>query len=198
VQAAAPEAARLPALHDHSLIQRWFPSDDLARIVGLWDRREAGLQMLERLPHTLCHLDANRRNLIRRQDQAGAVTTTLIDWAGCGIAAIGKELAWLVWASYFMFEVDPTEIDRLEAATFQQYVAGLRDAEWRGDQREVRIGYALGSAFRNATALGLDMVLDAEQRSSIEQVSGRPLEECLDRWADVNHRALDNLDALGL
>lgn len=198
VQSAAPEAARLPALRDHPLIQRWFPPGDFARIVALWDQREAGLQILERLPHTLCHLDANRRNLIRRQGQAGAAATTLIDWAGCGIAAIGEELAWLVWASYFMFEVDPTEIDQLEAATFEQYVAGLRDAGWQGDEREVRIGYALGSAFRNATALGLDTVLDAEQRSGIEQVSGRSLEECLDRWADVNRRALDNLDALGL
>jgi aminoglycoside/choline kinase family phosphotransferase len=164
----------------------------------LWEQRDTLLQVLERLPHTLCHLDANRRNLVRRDDLTGAVTTTLIDWASCGIAALGEELAWLVWASYFLFEVDPAEIDQLETTTFNHYVAGLRDVGWHGDERAVRLGYAIGSAFRNATPLGIDSVLDPEQQAGIALVSGRSLEQCLDRWAEVNHRVLNNLDALQL
>ncbi len=198
VEAAVPDAARLPTLHDNSLIQRWFPADDFDRIVRLWEQRDTLLQVVERLPHTLCHLDANRRNLVRRVDHTGAVTTTLIDWATCGIAALGEELAWLVWASYFLFEVDPAEVEQLEAATFNHYLAGLRDIGWQGDESEVRIGYAIGSAFRNATPLGITSVLEPEQQASIAAVSGRPIEQCLDRWAEVNHRVLNNLDALEL
>jgi hypothetical protein len=194
VEAAALDAARLPTFREHPLIQRWFPPEDYARILQLCEQRDALLQVLEQLPQTLCHLDANRRNLVRRDHH----TITLIDWASCGIAALGEELAWLVWASYFLFEVDPAEIDQLEATTFNHYVAGLRDVGWHGDERTVRIGYTIGSAFRNATPLGIDSVLDPEQRAGIAQVSGKPLEQCLDRWAEVNHRVLRNLDTVQL
>lgn len=61
-----------------------------------------------------------------------------------------------------------------------------------------RCGYAIGSAFRNAIPLGIDSVLDPEQQAGIAQVSGRSLEQCLDRWAEVNHRVLNNLDTMQL
>jgi hypothetical protein len=137
---------------------------------------------------------ANRRNMLSRTQSTGVEVTTLIDWSTCGIAALGEELAWLVWASYFLFEVDPAEIDELEATTFSHYVTGLRDVGWQGDERDVRIGYAIGSVFRNATASGMDAVLESQQHADIEQAFGAPLEVCLDRWADVNHRVLNNLD----
>jgi hypothetical protein len=194
VAGAAPETARLPTVREHPLIQRWFPPQDFARILELWERREMLLQVLDGLPHTLCHLDANRRNLISRPQHTGLEVTTLIDWANCGIAALGEELAWLVWASYFLFEVDPADINELEVTTFRHYVAGLRTVGWQGDERDVRTGYAIGSAFRNATALGIDAVLDPQQHVAIEQIFGQPLDLCLARWADVNHRVLNQLD----
>lgn len=94
---------------------------------------------------------------------------------------------------------DPEQYARVAYLLGQfNYLAGLHDVGWQGDEGEVRIGYAIGSAFRNATPLGITSVLDPEQQASIAAVSGRSIEQCLDRWAEVNHRVLNTLDALDL
>lgn len=193
VEAAAPEALRLTSLKEHKLLRRWFPERDFARVIDLWSRREVMLAKLETLPHTLCHLDANRRNMRVQLSTASEESISLIDWANCGIAAVGEELAWLVWASYFLFEVEPEEVDELESIALTHYISGLRATGWLGDERDVHIGYTIGSALRNATAFGIDAVLDTQKHTEIEQAFGAPLELCLDRWADINNRVLTKL-----
>lgn len=196
VEAAAPEALRLMSLQEHELVQRWFPDRDFARVIDLWSRRDILLAKLEKVPQTLCHLDANRRNMRVHLSSANEEIISLIDWANCGIAAVGEELAWLVWASYFLFEVEPEDVDELEATTLTHYISGLRATGWQGDEHEVHVGYTIGSALRNATAFGIDAVLDPQKHAEIEKAFGAPLDVCLDRWADINNRVLTKMSTI--
>jgi hypothetical protein len=102
--------------------------------------------MLERLPRSLCHHDAFRRNLFARQGQDGRAETVAIDWDKLGTGWIGKEIVALFATSLIFFEIDLDRIAELDALIFNGYLDGLRDAGWRGDPRWARFGYAATAA----------------------------------------------------
>jgi hypothetical protein len=155
----------------------------------LWEERDLFLDALDRLPQTLCHLDLFRRNLFARKTADSDDQTVVIDWAFAGRGAIGAELVPLVLASVAFNEVDLALAQALEDIVFAGYLEGLRDAGWRGDPRQVRLGYTAGSLRLRLGELNraIDMILDESQHPFVEQVYGRSIEEIEDHWAQVGN-----------
>jgi len=130
----------------------WFPTADA--VLGLWAKRDYFLQALDCLPQTICHFDAFRRNLFTRRGLDGQDQTVAIDWAFTGIGPIGAELVALVWVSLVFQEADFAMAHELDQIVFEGYIAGLRDSGWRGDPKQVRLGYTAAIGLRRITSIG--------------------------------------------
>jgi len=181
---ALTELDRLVGAGGPPLLRQLYPSPVVAKLWRLWTERERFLAALGRLPQTFCHHDAFRRNLLHRPGSDGAELVA-IDWAFAGHGAVGEELGQLVMASLYFFEAAGIEPHDLAATCFAAYVAGLRDAGWAGDERLVRLGFAVDAALR--TTLGLvrvivPLVADSARRPITEERFGRPLEDVVTAW----------------
>ena len=174
---------------DHPLVRRTWPGDAGARLFRLWEGRDLYLGALDCLPQTLCHLDMFRRNLFVRKTAEGEDQTVAIDWSYAGRGAIGQELVALVLAGVAFNEVDFSQAQALEDIVFDGYLEGLHHAGWRGDPRQVRLGYTAGS-FRYRFAeleKAMSLILDESRHAWAERVFGRPIEESQDHWAQVGN-----------
>jgi hypothetical protein len=172
---------------DHPLVCRWLPGDASDRLFRLWEDRDLFLNALDCLPQTLCHLDLSRRNLFARNTADGDYQTVAVDWAYAGRGAIGEELVPLVLGSVAFFEVDLAQAQALEEIVYEGYLEGLHQAGWRGDPRQVRLGYAAASLRYRFCGLGrmLARILDESQHSWVERAFGRPIGEVEDHFAQV-------------
>jgi hypothetical protein len=168
VASAASAIAELPRLVDHPLLRPAFPGDTAARVLQLWDERDVLCTAIERLPQTLCHLDAFPRNLFVRNTGGGEVQIVAIDWEFAGVSALGAELASLVGGSLLFDEADLAGADDLEAAVFASYLEGLREAGWRGDQQLVRLGYTLALTLHHVF-LGLAPLEEGTRNPGLRQ-----------------------------
>jgi hypothetical protein len=198
----APNASAMAQLDDvlhHPLVSRIYPADVATRLSRLWAEREIFLAALDRLPQTLCHRDAFRRNLFVRCNGDSHEQTVAVDWAFVGLGAVGEEIVPLVQGSLAFFEVEQTKTQVLDELVFNGYLEGLRDVGWDCDWRDVRFGYAATSALRYglgfiAFALDLTVNFDESKNAFVKQVWGCPVEELLDRWANLLRFLFDLAD----
>ena len=187
-------AVRRPETWEHPLVRRAFPASLAAPLLRLYAERGAFLRALERLPQALCHLDAHRGNLIARDDADGAWTVA-IDWAFVGHAALGEEIAALVWASLLECIVAPEDAAELETYVFEGYLAGLRETGWRGDWRAVRAGYLVNALLQwGVVPDALVIALDEENHGTLEREYRRPIGEVVERTAAATRLLLDRAD----
>jgi hypothetical protein len=172
---------------DHPLIRRWLPGTAISRFFQLWEERERFYDALDRLPQTLCHLDYFRRNLFARETEGGDYCTVAVDWAFAGRGAIGEELVSLIIGSCGVFEVDLDRYSKLERIVFEGYLKGLDDAGWRGDPRQVRLGYAAASLRWRFCDLWrvVPTILDESQHRATEKAFGLSMGEIQDHFAAV-------------
>jgi thiamine kinase-like enzyme len=113
------------------LIRDHFPARLRQALVRLHEQRENLLDLMERLPRTLCHLDVWPDNIIRRPE--GEVV--LLDWAFAGDGALGEDIGNLIPNVL----VPDEALDDLDTRLTRAYVSGLREAGWTGDERLVRL-----------------------------------------------------------
>ena len=182
-----PAITQLRGSLEHPLVRRWLPSDTHDAIFRYWAERETFLDALGRLPHTLCHLDAFRRNLFARRSMDGRDQTVAIDWAFVGTGAVGEEIEPLVNRSLGFFEVELAKARELDDIVFGGYLDGLRDAGWQGDPRQMRLGYTAATTLRTLVSLGqsLPVLLDESRHIWVERAVGRSIEEAVDHGAEV-------------
>ena len=184
----APALTPLRNSLDHPLVRRWFPGEARDGLFRLWAERGVYLDALDRLPQTICHLDVFRRNLFARRTADGDYESVAIDWAFAGRGAVGEELVSLVLASFIFYEVGLDKAQALEEIVFEGYLEGLRDAGWRGDSRQVRLGYAAAASLRykfNDIGRWLAVMLDENLHAMFSHTLGRPIGEVLDQVAQV-------------
>jgi len=193
VSRAAPNFAHLSRSLDQPLTRRWFIGDDAHRLLRLWEERQLFLDALDRLPQTLLHRDAFRRNLFARHTKEGDDQTVAVDWTYVGIGAIGEELAPLVHASLYFSEVDKTKARKLDRIVFDEYLEGLDEAGWRGDPRLVRLGYTAGSALSYGLGYGV-CAPDESRFPRFEQMLGLPIDEVMGLAAEMQHFLLELAD----
>ena len=104
-----------------------------ARLAGA---RERLLGIAERVPRVTSHLDVWPVNALRRP--SGEVV--LVDWAFCGDGAVGEDVGNLIPDSVFDLFWPAERLDELAETCITEYVAGLREAGWAGDEQLVRLG----------------------------------------------------------
>jgi hypothetical protein len=81
--------------------------------------QESFLVALERMPHTVCHLDLHPANLFGRDDE-----TVLIDWSFVGLGSIGEDAVNLVPDAVLDFHVPPEEVADLYDLVLGGYLEG--------------------------------------------------------------------------
>mgnify|MGYP001237917650 CR=1 FL=1 len=188
--------AALPGLREHPAVRATWPDDLIDQVLRLWGERERFFAAVDRLPQTLCHLDAGRLNLFARRSPARGEETVAIDWGYAGIGAVGQEVASLVVGSPLRFQdIEPAQLPEIADRCFAGYLTGLGDAGWRGDPEAVRLGYLVDMAMRYGLFLALEVVAtDPAGRARIERTFGRPAEQVCARVADVRRFVLDQVE----
>jgi hypothetical protein len=185
-------AAEYEAAREQPQVKRWLPPELFERVCGIWADRERLFAALERLPQALAHNDCLHRNLIAR---TGSDETVAVDWMFVTIAGVGSELASLVDASVGFFGVDAYRIAELDEVALEGYLAGLRDAGWRGDARLVWLGHVCSAALRWATSLDpIGAPPGSEWALRTEASTGRPVEELYRAIRAIQERRLGQLD----
>jgi hypothetical protein len=204
VESSAPLVARIAAAPDDPAVRRWWPRPVVAAIQRLWEARGVLCAALERLPQTFGHGDAIRRNLLAvagRSDPeaggAGAEETVAIDWEFAGLYAAGEEVGQTLSAASAFYDLAPADLPELDTALFAAYLAGLRDAGWRGDataERRVRFAYTAHAALRNLfNAVGTTVPNEAGRARAV-QAYGHTWEALAERRAEVRPFLLDRAD----
>ena len=189
-----PTIRNLRRISQHPLAQLWFKGDSVERTLRLWTERAVFLQVLGRLPRSLCHHDAFRRNLLARSGPDGQEQTVAIDWAIMGTGAVGEEIATLAGMTLRYLDVDGSQAKDLDAIVFDGYLNGLRDAGWTEDEALVRFGFTASAALYIGVAeagLTLDWALSDEAEAECEQESGYSLDYLLAQQAPIQEYLLD-------
>jgi hypothetical protein len=177
-----PFWARLEELRRHPMFGVVFPGDAGERTLALFRERYMFLDALDRLPQTLVHHDADRRNLLASDKPGVPEQTIAIDWAYTGIGPIGADAAALVVSSVLWGRgVAPSDLPELDSRVFEGYLLGLSDAGWHGDPSLARLGYAATAAIRYGAAAGVLRNLDADEarREALARAVGRPFEDVM-------------------
>jgi hypothetical protein len=104
----------------------------------------------------------------------------------------------LVTTSLRWLDADIQEASALDTLVFQNYLAGLRQAGWNGDETLVRFGYTAAATYFNAVGglVFLPFVLEERYHPMAEQVFGYPLEQVLTQWASLQGFLLERSDEM--
>ena len=178
---------------DHPLMRAAFPQPVVEPLLKLWDGREVMLRALDEVPVTFCHLDAWRRNMFSRVNSGGGPGLTLIDWAYPGYGAVGTDLGDLFGESFCLSDLGDTEAGVLDEALFSGYLAGLREAGWKGDTERVRFGFAAFCALKHLFMIFISVRdVPVESRHPVwERLFGRPFEEVMHRQSKLLYYLLN-------
>jgi hypothetical protein len=194
VERHRPLVARIATAPGNPEVRHWWPQPVVDAILRLWEERDTFCTALERLPQTFCHGDAIRRNLFSRRAADGSEELAGIDWEHAGYYAAGEEVGQTISVASAFFDVEPADLPALDGIIFEGYLAGLHDAGWRGDTRQVRFAYAAHAALRNAfNAVGTVVPAEA-QRASAVNTYGHTWEELAERRAEIRPFLLDRAE----
>lgn len=145
----------------HPLARECFPPGLREAASLLHEERERLWAIGESLPRTLCHLDFWPKNLF---EQEGGFS--LIDWSFAGGGAVGEDPGNLVPDSVADHFIPASQLAALEAAVFEGYLAGLRQAGWQEDPELVRLGmWASAVKYDWLMPFTLAQLEDARQRA---------------------------------
>ena len=187
----------LEALRAHPLVRELWPAGLEARARRACADRFGFFAAADRLPQVFRHGDTVRLNLLGRRAPDGTEETVLVDWALAGVGAVGDDLCGLVAQALTnrLAPAGPT-LEELDAACFDAYVAGLRDAGWRGPGAAARLGFCAGAAVRYPLfPLSFERaVTDEALRRRLEHAFGRPIETLCRVWVDARRFGLDRAD----
>jgi hypothetical protein len=177
------------------LVQESFDSVDNGRYDLLWARRHDLLDVLDRLPQTLCHNDFHRRNVLLPTDETKS--PVVVDWAFTGTGGVATDAAHLTAGTLFFCDVDIQQAQDLDATVFDGYLEGLRRSGWGGDGRLVRLGFAASIALWEGVQLpgwvGLQLS-DQAAETDVERLFGSSADSVRRAWIDLYQYALERAD----
>jgi hypothetical protein len=177
-------------------LQDILPSDAETQFLRLWSERERFLSALDNLPQTFCHQDAVARNLFARYGSDGEYDTIAIDWAYAGRAAVGMEIVAPLVIALIWMEVNIVEASNLAGLMYDNYLLGLQDSGWTGNEQQVRLGFAAGTVCKYMEMLMIYsyFLTDAEQIPVLEQILAQPASEIISAFAGAMRLAFSLAD----
>ncbi len=117
-----------------------------------------------------------------------------------GFGAIGEEIAAMISVSFQFMDVSMNDAAKLDEEVFHGYLQGLADAGWRGEERQVRLGYTIASAYLLGVA-GIGIWMDYVLDESVHEVMGNTFvssfDKILERFAELQFFLLDLGDEAG-
>ncbi|MET4639415.1 methyltransferase domain-containing protein [Mycetocola sp. 2940] len=138
--------------HPHALARL---GDRLPRIEQLILAQPRVRDVLESLPHTLCHHDAVGANVF-----STATGTVLVDWESIGPGPVGADLASLLFSSVRRGDASANVVVPLVDEALHGYIQGLRAEGARIEPADVRRGFDAAVALR--WKLAVDVVTGLE------------------------------------
>ncbi len=184
----------LPEFWDHPLVHAAFPVPVVDRLLRLWADRQEWMDILDRMPITLCHFDIWRPNLLACTNPGGNVQTVALDWQCMGLGPAG-EVGNLLLTALMTLEITSLDAKVLDAAIWESYLQGLQESGWNGDPQQVRFCYTAYPALRWGLVFPMLMilpyVLNESKRAEAEAKYGQSIEELLSQWANALYVLLD-------
>jgi Ser/Thr protein kinase RdoA (MazF antagonist) len=134
-------------------------------VAALWARRETILARVDAAPQTFCHFDFYPANVF------GEDETVVIDWAYCGLGALGSDPGNLVPDAIFDGFVSLENATAVRDAVWDGYLAGLAEAGLPVDADELRYVFLAATALKFSWIPGT-----ARARGSDDEIGRRWLE----------------------
>ena len=184
-----------PHTWEHPLLKSAFPTPIAERLVHLWADRHLLLNVFERLPQTLCHMDAWRGNLFAPVGSDGKQRLVAIDWAFVGKSTVGTDAGDLFGPSFGLFRVESIDPPTLDAVVFENYLDGLREVGWQGDHRVLRFAFTVLPSVKYACFIPwVADIADESKHSTWMRLSRRTMSEFLHNQATLIYYYLDLAD----
>lgn len=146
-----------------------------AEVQRIWARRDAILDRIDAAPQTFCHLDFYPSNIF------GEDETVVIDWAYCGLGALGLDAGNLVPDTIFDGFMPVEQGPELRDAVWDGYVAGLVESGVAIDADELRYVFLAATALKFAWIPGTAFARGREDALGGRWLSTFPL---LVSWAE--------------
>lgn len=187
VEQLAPFFSRLQETRNDPLLLQQLGAGPIEHIFWHWEQRSYYAELLRFAPQTLCHFDANRRNLFLVKQGTQNEAVIAIDWSYVGFGPVGADILILVVDSLYMGMTALEDVERVASDIIDQYLAGLHQAGWTGSVDLVRLGYAVAAVYYRLGGLGvmLDLILDEERRQRFEATTGLPLAALLEHNRNI-------------
>src|SRR5262249_43963129 len=124
-----------------------------AEVAALWARRKSILARVDAAPQTFCHFDLYPANVFGEQE------TVVIDWAYCGIGALGTDPGNLVPDAVFDGFAALEQATAVREAVGDGYLDGLADTCRDLDTDTVRHVFLAATALKFAWIPGTALAL---------------------------------------
>jgi hypothetical protein len=161
---------------DSPLMQRLYPPSEAKYLRFLLADPERVIEAVEKLPHTLCHLDTYPTNFMSRHNLAGEELTVAVDWALLGIGPVGSDLAQLIFGAYQ--KIDASQRDVVDEALFKGYMYEMYHSGSPVTLGMVRLGLTISMVMR-VGVFGL-VLLQSRIEEALEEHPDTPLEESIE------------------
>jgi thiamine kinase-like enzyme len=127
--------------------------NDNERSIWTWfqdftDQIDRSLRSLNSLPRVLAHQDLSQMNMLLTQSDTDGGRLILIDWQFMSISGIGEDLGKMFGVNMSLGVFPNHRYEEYKESLFQNYIEGLKDSGWQGDESLARYGYCLGTALR--------------------------------------------------
>ena len=144
---------------------------------AVWAERESILRRVETAPRTLGHHDFHPANLF------GDGETVVVDWAYCGVGALGEDAGNLVADTLLDGVVPASEGPALRRTVWNGYLRGLAASGFAVDEFEVEVLYVFlaGTALKFAWVPALAVSLGLDEPFVATWLEAYPF---LAAWAD--------------
>jgi hypothetical protein len=154
----ADHAAGHAECWNHPLLAETLPAGTAQRFAALVNEAADILDVVESLPVTVAHHDAQWSNLFQTDGADPAGRTVAIDWSYLGLAPVGEDLGHHIGCNIANRAVDAHQIRQHHQSATKAYLQGLSDAGWRGDEQNVLLARSAGAALQIALLAGLEVI----------------------------------------